>query len=179
MRHKYQSRALVLGRSPFGERNALVTLLTPDIGLVRARAQGIRRTGARLAPALVTFAESDVVLVRGAEGWRITGATISRNWFWELTPEARVRASRVIGLTLRFTPPDVPDVALFSIIRDTFNTFSAHTKEKGEAIECLAVLRVLSSLGLDAGPVPSLEAIAENNSPVITRINRGIELSGL
>ena len=43
----------------------LVTLLTPELGLVRARAEGVRRSGAKLAHALQTLHASDVILVRG------------------------------------------------------------------------------------------------------------------
>ena len=48
---------MVLSRAPKGEANASIVLLTQDIGLVRARAQGVRRSGAKLAAALATFAE--------------------------------------------------------------------------------------------------------------------------
>jgi len=53
MRHKYETRGIVLSRSPLGEANAFVTLLTPELGLVRARAQGVRRSGAKLSAARV------------------------------------------------------------------------------------------------------------------------------
>ncbi|MDE1919605.1 MAG: recombination protein O N-terminal domain-containing protein, partial [Patescibacteria group bacterium] len=84
MRHKYETRGIVLSRAPAGETNALVTLLTPGLGIVRARAQGLRRSGAKLAAALATFAESEVVLVRGREGWRVTGAVLEENWFMKM-----------------------------------------------------------------------------------------------
>src|SRR3989344_8412979 len=56
MRHKYQTTALVLARSPRGEMSATVALLTADLGLIRARVQGVRRPGALLAAAPTTFA---------------------------------------------------------------------------------------------------------------------------
>ncbi len=81
MRHKYASPAVVVARSPLGERAVLLTLLTGDLGLIRARAEGLRKPGAKLAHALQTFSESEVTLVRGKDGggWRapcfpITGA---------------------------------------------------------------------------------------------------------
>mgnify|MGYP001567250827 CR=1 FL=1 len=76
MRYKYETRGIVLSRAPSGEANAFITLITPELGLVRARAQGVRKPGAKLAAALATFAESSLVLVRGKEDWRIAGAVL-------------------------------------------------------------------------------------------------------
>src|SRR3989338_9216530 len=96
MRHKYETRGIVLSRSSLGEANAFITLLTPELGLVRARAQGLRRSGAKLAAALPTLAESSVVLVRGRDGWRLAGAVLEENWFARIQrAAARARAARV------------------------------------------------------------------------------------
>ena len=84
MRHKYETRGIVLSRSPVGEASSFVTLLTSELGLVRALAQSVRRPGAKLAPALATLAESSVVLVRGKEGWRLAGAVLEESWLEKL-----------------------------------------------------------------------------------------------
>ncbi|KKW40597.1 MAG: repair protein RecO protein [Parcubacteria group bacterium GW2011_GWB1_55_9] len=67
MRHKYETRGIVLSRTPLGEANALITLLTPDLGFVHARAQGLRRPGAKLAAALATFAGRELPGARARE----------------------------------------------------------------------------------------------------------------
>jgi DNA repair protein RecO (recombination protein O) len=179
MRHKYGTRALVIARTPLGEANALVTLLTHDVGLVRARVQGVRRPGAKLASALLTFTESDVTLVRGTEGWRVTGATLAKHWFNEFPRAARVRAARVVGLVLRLVPAETPDPAIFALLTETFAAFTSLPEALSEAIECRAVLRLLSSLGFDAGSIPDLVEAGRDRTMLVTRINRGIELSGL
>jgi len=198
MRHKYETRGIVLSRSPLGEANVFVTLLTPDLGLVRARAQGLRRPGAKLAAALATFVESDVVLVRGKESWRLAGAVLQENWFIRLrhhTP--RMRAARVSGLFLRLVAGEVPDPALFPIIRGFFDALAALPEDAHEAAEVLAALRILAALGFDAGEIPGsrtgtsegtpvslfapelLAEITKNRTSYITRINHGITSSGL
>src|SRR5580692_963366 len=101
MRHKYATTGIILSRTPIGEASAFITLLTPDLGLVRARAQSIRKPGAKLAAALQTFSESDVILVRGKDGWRLSGAVLARSWFTELNAPARLRAGRITNLVLR------------------------------------------------------------------------------
>ncbi|MCX6786276.1 MAG: recombination protein O N-terminal domain-containing protein [Candidatus Kaiserbacteria bacterium] len=189
MRHKYETRGIVLSRTPAGEMNAIVTVLTQDIGLVRARAQGVRRPGAKLAHALTTFSESELILVRGKENWRVAGAVLKENWFLRIRNTApRERAARVSGLLLRLVAGETNDSDLFLIMRGFFESLATLHEDTHEAVEILAVLRFLAVLGLDAEEIsrkvslfaPEMLAdITKNRTKYITRINRGIEASGL
>ena len=51
----------MLARTPLAEASASLLLLTEEFGLARARAQGVRKPGAKMAGALATLAESDVI----------------------------------------------------------------------------------------------------------------------
>ena len=186
MRHKYSTRGIVLARTPLGETNALLTLLTEDLGLVRARAQGVRRPGAKLAASLATYAESELVLVRGREGWRVTGATLAVPWFARLSCPARPRAGRISGLLLRLVAGEVAELQLFPLLVRFFDALSTVGEGEHDAAECLAALSILATLGLDAGEVPApvfdanaLAALSAKRGDYISRINRGIEASGL
>jgi len=189
MRHKYETRGIVLAHSPLGEANALVTFLTSELGLVRARAQGVRKSGAKLAAALVTFTESDVLLVHGREGWRLAGAFLTENWFARLArAAARERAARVSGLLVRLVAGETQDQVLFTIMRGFFGALSECPDEAHESAEVLAALRILAALGLDAGEIPgdaadftpsALAEIRAARTGYIARVNHGIEASGL
>ncbi len=189
MRTKYDTPAIVLARSPFGEVSAHVTLLTPELGLVRALAQSVRQEGAKLAPALTTFSESDVHLVRGKSGWQVTGAVLIERWIMRLeaTP-ARVAAARISGLVTRLAGDDVHDPELFAVVRAFFEALARVNESDYESCELLAALRVLAVLGFDAGQILgglheySPEVVARvplERSEIIARINRGITASGL
>lgn len=186
MRHKYATRGIVLTMYPTGEANYVTAILTNELGLVHTHVQGVRKSGAKLAHALQTFSESDVVLVRGTFGWRLTGSSLSRNWFHELTRPARERAGRVSGLLLRLTPGEIAESALYEIMRDFFSSLHKTPPAFYEAAECLTVLHILSVLGLDTGKLPSnyydthtLRTINESHREYVVRINRGIAASGL
>jgi DNA repair protein RecO (recombination protein O) len=190
MRHKYQTRGIVLARSSSGEANTFITLMTPSLGLVRARAQGLRRSGAKLAAALSTFVESDVVLVRGKEGWRVTGAVPSENWFIRMQHmAARARASRISNLLLRLVAGEVQEEqVLFAIITGFFDALATLSEEAQDAAEVLAALRILAALGLDTGDIPGepasyttplMETVKQHRAEYIVRINRGIAASEL
>ncbi|MDB5264899.1 MAG: repair protein RecO, repair protein RecO [Parcubacteria group bacterium] len=187
MRHNYATRALVLGRASVREAGVLVFLLTPDLGLVRARAEGLRKPGSKLAHALQTFSESDVILLRGKDGWRLSGAVLVENHFASLAPEVRLRAGRIAGLLLRLVHGEQTDPILFDIVRGLLIALPSLSPEEQDAAECIAALRVLNVLGLDAGPVlagegykPEALALSpEERRDIVGRINRGIVASGL
>ncbi len=189
MRHKYETRGIVLSRAPSGEANAYVTLLTPGLGLLRARAQGVRRPGAKLAAALTTFSESNLVLVYGREGWRVTGAVLEENWFEKMgQATSRRRAARVSGLLLRLVAGESHDPGLYPIMKGFFGALATLPIEAHEPAESLAALRTLAALGLDAGEIPGesfvfaaplLALVKADRTQYIARINRGIAASGL
>lgn len=189
MRHKYETRGVVLARTPAGEANTIVTVLTQELGLVHARAQGLRNARAKLAHALVTFAESDLTLVRGKEGWRLSGAVLCENWFVRMaTSESRERAARVSGLVLRLVAGEVQETELFPTVRGFLYALSTLPRTSHDAAEVLAALRVLSALGLDAGELPKSEGafgeavlslVGRDRSQYVSRVNRGISASGL
>jgi DNA repair protein RecO len=195
MRHKYSTPALVLARSPLSEASALITLLTAEEGLIRARAQGIRKPGAKMASSLQTLMESEVILLRGKEGWRLTGALRVKDWFAELERPARMRAGRINSLLLRLLSGESADPEIFSIVLEFLEALAQCSDEPEErerqqdAAECLVALRILHILGVDAGDIPEsneglfdpllLQSVVENRESYIVRINRGIAASGL
>ncbi len=189
MRHKYETRGIVLARAASGEANAFVTILTPSVGLIRAHAQGVRRPGAKLAAALATFAESELMLVRGRDGWRIAGAILFENWFVRMQSRTpRTRAARLSRLLLRLVAGEVQEPALFPIVTGFFEALATLPEDAHDAAEVLAALRVLAALGLDTGRIPGetsvctpalLAEVKARRAEYVARINRGIDASGL
>jgi len=188
MRPKYSSRSIVLARYPAGEANTTLILLTPDFGVVRARAQGLRKPGAKLAPALQTFAECEAVLVRGKEGWRLSGAVLLTNWSRSLTPSARERAGRVAVLILRLVRGESADPTMFFLFADFLSSLLRLDETSQELAEIVAALAVLRALGLDDKELPEnalsfseagLGALVSERRDLVMRVNRGLTASGL
>ena len=188
MRHKYQTRGIVLSRTSVGEASVFVMLLTEELGLIRALVQGVRKSGAKLASSLTTFSESDVVLVRGKDGWRVAGAVLCENWFLLLTQEGRVRVARVASLLLRLVAGEAHEQRTFLIMRGYLSALTEAGEDTYEPLEILAALRILAALGFDAGTIPGdehlftpevLSEVVHARTAYITRINTGITASGL
>lgn len=151
--------------------------------MLRARAEGLRKPGAKLAHALQTLDACEVTLVRGKEGWRLSGALLEERWFEKLDRKGRERAGRVNGLLLRLVQGETNDTFLFSIFMRFLEALSGREEEGQDAVECFTALRILASLGLDAGTIPDDNEYAplepEERRTLVTRINRGITASGL
>ncbi len=165
-----------------------VSLLTEDFGIIRARSQGARKPGAKMAPALQTLSVADVTLIRGKDGWRTAGAILEENWARALKPTSRARAVRVTELAQRLVHGEHADPDLFSILLSFVRILGTLEETDQEAAEMIAAVRVLHVLGLDAGdtfgelddyaPEQLAKATAERTE-LITRINHGIASSGL
>ncbi len=186
MRHKYSTPAIVLARYPIAEGSAACLLLTPELGLVRVRVQGVRASGAKLASALQTFSECDATLVRGREQWRLAGAVAVENWFRKIPAGSRERAGRIAALLLRLVQGETADERLYRVFAGFLGSLAALPEHEHETAEALAALYILSALGLDAGELPDAESYGKaafnalgERSSVIGRINRGIAASGL
>jgi len=188
MRHKYTVKSLVLARYPVSEANADIVLLTTELGLVYARAQGVRKSGAKLAAALQTLSESDVVLLRGREGWRITGAVLEKNRFMFLSQNARKRFGHVAGLLLRMMPRETQPV-FYQDMNAFLKILEQELDDMHSVAEYITVLRLVHFLGFDAGEVPEMEngeysveiltKAKTNRKEYVARINHGISISGL
>lgn len=188
MRHKYATEAIVLSRAPLGEASSLVFLITHELGLVRARAQGVRKPGAKLSAALTTLAQSDVILLKGKEGWRLSGAILAHDHFSNLVPDARERVGRVANLLLRLTT-ESGGGDTYALFKEFLEALPSLSEDEQDAAETLAALYLLQEAGVDAGErIPSEggrfgEAartyVNEKRKDIIMRVNRGIQASGL
>ena len=188
MRHKYQTRAIVVARHPFGEAATLLILLTDHLGLLSVRAAGLRKSQSKLAHALQTLSESDLMLVRGKEGWRLVGAILVTPHAQGLEKAGRTRAARLADLTLRLIKGEAPDTEVFKTYAGFVQALPTLSEDLAEAAECLAALRVLRALGFDAGTElgesseydrDTLLMASMSRDDLISRVNRGIAASGL
>ena len=72
--HIYTTRGIVLSERPWREADRIYSILTRDLGLVRATAIGVRKEASKLRGAIEPVSLSTISLVRGKEYWRLTSA---------------------------------------------------------------------------------------------------------
>lgn len=77
----YATEGIVLKKLDIGEADVLYALYTKDFGKVVARAQGIRKNGAKLRGHLEPLSLSAVRLISARNGEKLIGASLMN--FWE------------------------------------------------------------------------------------------------
>src|SRR5213596_2588341 len=77
---RYTTDAIVLSHFDLGEADRVLTLITPEIGKLKAIAKGIRRPTSRVGGSLEPFAELRVQLARGRTFDVITQVVVGHAW---------------------------------------------------------------------------------------------------
>ncbi len=149
--HIYQTEALVLGSTSSGEANRYVYAFTHTLGLVGASAQGVRLLKSKLRYSLQDMNFVDLSLVRGKSGWKVVNARYleGAQEKWGNFSEKKQVFGRILSLVKRLVHGEEKNEQLFDILKDSF-VFLTQTDISAVTIgnfECLAVLRILHSLG--------------------------------
>jgi len=188
----YKTKALVLGSLPRGEANSVCILLTPDLGLVYVHAQGIRFEKSKLRFSLQDYSITDIMLVHGKTGWRITNAVCIEAI--SVDKEALRVVARVSNLVKRLVAGEEKNEELFALCVDNMGILSQKKYSHAELsrIEMVWVLRVLFNLGYIDGDnslreiisiplssISSYDGLDTIRSEALGQINRAIESSQL
>ena len=149
MHHIYHTEGIILGSKNYGEAGKYYSLLTRDLGLINASAQGVRKISSKLRFVLQDFSYVKVDLVRGKDFWRLTSASktnkldnISKN------PISFEIFANIARLLKRLLAGEYPNQVLFLDLLNGLH-FLEKTKSETEAenIEVIIVLRILNNLG--------------------------------
>src|SRR5665811_728720 len=107
-RRLYVTDAIVLSRFDFGEADRILTLLTPDLGKIKAIAKGIRRPTSRIGGALEPLAELRIQLAEGRTFDVVTQVTMQHTWLG-LRDRLEVTATAWYCACLLYTSPSPRD----------------------------------------------------------------------
>jgi DNA repair protein RecO (recombination protein O) len=149
MHHIYHTEGIILGSRNYGEAGKYYSLLTRDLGLVNASAQGVRKISSKLRFVLQDFSYVKVDLVRGKDFWRLTSASktnkldgLSQN------PISFQIFGNIARLLKRLLAGEYPNRALFADLLNGLHFLEkAKLQTEAENIEIIIVLRILNNLG--------------------------------
>ena len=188
MHKTYTVSGVVLSRRGVSEASVLVRVLTDKLGVVSARAQSVRKPGAKLAVLTQTGACGMFALVKGSGGWRITGGEFEQNV--ADIPLRRSAFGRIARIVEELCG-EQENAELYRAIAGFARALPNTSETLYPALERLAALRALVALGYadreelaHAHPEPLYEHavvadVARMLSPYTAAINRGIAAAGL
>jgi DNA repair protein RecO len=142
MHRVFVSEGIVVGKRGAGEENTLVSILTKELGLVRASARAGRRENSKLRYGLESLTEAKFSFIRGKYEWKLTGAQDILHPFSSAKPVGRQAAGRVARLMLRLIHGEEPSAELYTTVREGFAALA-----RGVDVEAVLVLRILAHLG--------------------------------
>ncbi len=145
--HIYTTEGIILKRTPFGEANILISVLTYDFGLIKASARSARLSTSKLRPALQEYSFVIISCVKGKGGWKITNVSVKENSFFNHPQYIRRVVAQVASVLLKMIQGEDPHKEVFQIIKSGFEYLKDISEEKVENFEILIVLRVMFELG--------------------------------
>lgn len=149
--HIYTTDAFVIDSTLTGEADRFYTLFTKELGLVRAKATGVRLQKSKLRYSLQDFSLSTVALVRGKEIWRLTSARLNDNLFTRYRNDKHILhvIAQISALLRRLVGGEEKNEKLFTIIQDAFEFLQSKETWAGELkwFEIITVLKIIENLG--------------------------------
>lgn len=191
--HVYTTDGIIIRRTPFGEANILLHILTSDLGLIIASARSARLSVSKLRPALQEGSVVSVSCVKGKGGWKITNAVYKYSLFFDYPFYSHKTISNVFSVLLKMIVGEIPDTKTFSIVSTGFVHLKNISKEECINFEILMLLRILNRLGyiakddntntfldeLEKWDESILKNISENKTNLIAIINKALKESQL
>ena len=141
--HIYTTDGIVLKRTPSGEANVYLHILTGDLGLIIASVQGVRQSSSKLNSALQDFSFSSVSCVKSKRGWKITDARPKENLFSFVSSEAKIVLARISSLLLQMIVGEQSQREIFETVLSGCQFLNSVSKNNIPDFECLIVLRIL------------------------------------
>lgn len=139
----YSTTAIIIGRHNFGEADRIIILLTPDRGVIRAVAKGVRRIKSKLAGHLELFSESELMLAEGRNLDVITSARLKNHRDLTASYDSMRLAYLVAEMTNRLSG-EGEQSGLFDLVRDAL---AEATSPPLGVTELWFKLRLLDQLG--------------------------------
>ncbi len=162
--HIYTTKGIVLSERAWRESDRIYSILTRDLGLIRATAIGVRKEVSKLRGLLEPFVLSSVSLIRGKEYWRITSAEYLKNI------SSSISIARPFALIEQLIQGEVSHPELFDAIEQAV----LNSEPDAELFEIHIVSHALFHLGYLKEADLNLDKKA-----LIKAINNGIQSSHL
>ena len=120
MSQTYQATGINLKGIPFGERDRLLTILTPELGIIRAVAGGARKYQSRLRGRSELFVVNQLLLVKGRSSlYRLTQAETLCTYSKLGQHLGKLAVSQYLAeIVLSFALSDQPQPELFTLLTE-------------------------------------------------------------
>ncbi|WP_107666257.1 DNA repair protein RecO [Cyanothece sp. BG0011] len=115
----YQTTGIILKGMPFQEADRLVTLLSPDYGLIRAIVPGARKQKSKLRGRCELFVINELLIAKGRSLDKITQAETLESYPGLSKDLGKLAAAQYLGeLVLNLALDDQPQLELYELLNE-------------------------------------------------------------
>jgi recombinational DNA repair protein (RecF pathway) len=189
--HIYTTEGIILKRTPFGEANILVHVLTSDLGLIMGSARSARLYVSKLRPALQEYAHVSISCIKGKGGWKITNVVSKGSFYFDYPKYTHKVMSQITFVLMQMIQGEVPQKELFEIVKSSFEFLRNVPEQYLSEYETITVLRILDELGYVVRDSVTNEflnkdwnetllgKVKENKIEIVAVINKALKASHL
>lgn len=145
----YRTRGIILRTQKLGEADRIITLLSPERGVIRAAAKGVRRTSSKMGATLEPFMEVDAQIVIGKSLHTITQAQLIHPYGQALVADyaAYTAAYAMVETAERLTDSEAESIApQYRLLHGAIAALARGGLEPGTVLDSY-LLRALSTAG--------------------------------
>lgn len=184
----YTTKGFVISSENIGESDKNFFIYTKELGLLRARASGVRKLTSKLRFILSDFSFCEISFVVGNHGWKIVNATPLHVFSNKISrSESKVR---ILRLLKRVCPQDEPDKILFDDLFSAFSFLDQNNQKENKNLEILVLMKMFSRLGYWANhgdfdftqssfDENVLHVISKNQKEIIKELNKSLRATQL
>jgi DNA repair protein RecO len=184
MHHIHRTRAFVLKSFQTKEADSSVVLLTENLGVIRAVAQGARKMESKMRQSIQDFSIVNVALVSGRTGWRLVNAGFIKNVYIDIKNKNLLESvCKVFNLINRLIAGEMEDKKIFDESLN-FTDFAILNQEKFSdnseilSFEVLFLARILYYLGyLKTSDNIEMYLKTDINFEIIRNLNKNVGIS--
>lgn len=188
----YHSEAFIMSSKNSGEADKVYKIFTKDLGIITAKATGIRKIESRLSYFVQDFKYIEGSFVRGRNFWRLVSAKPIHelNSKESLATPSRIRSLQLIQ---KLSPEEEPLVNLFNELVSAYS-FTSENHPIGEnmqSVEALIAVKILYALGYWGDEqsdddfvkspfnIDSIDKIKKVKKTIIKELNNSLRVTGL
>ena len=152
-----KTKGIVLGRNFYGEKDAIITILTEDYGVLSASAKGVKSMKSKLSSGCSLFSYSDFLLTESNGRYIVTSASLLDGFYGLSSNIERLSFATYAAEAASTISPSPEDArTVIPLLMNTFYLF-ANSQKDLRLIKCVFELRLLCALGY----APELDGCVE------------------
>jgi DNA repair protein RecO (recombination protein O) len=118
---RFNTTAIVLARTDFGEADRILTLLTPDHGKLKAIAKGVRKSKSKMAGGIELFSVSEISFIAGrSEINTLISTRLVKHYGSIVKDLGRTNLTYEIIKTINKATQEQPEEAYFNLLKQAF-----------------------------------------------------------